>query len=82
MNQTALQTFYQSIKSKLTEEQRKEVDIEYVNALAVERQDFIDFGYRVRELDNIKDVYSGRVFVFKTYPERLYEDYFTQTHKP
>ncbi len=82
MNKTAIDTFYDSIKDMLTEEQRSLVSEYYVDAKKIDKQNYVDFGYRVREVEDIKDVYSGRVFVFKTYPERLYEDYFIQTFKP
>lgn len=82
MNKTAIDTFYESIKDMLTEEQRSLVSEYYVDAKKLDKQNYVDFGYRVREVEDIKDVYSGRVFVFKTYPERLYEDYFVQTFKP
>lgn len=82
MNKTAIDTFYDSIKDMLTEEQRSLVSEYYVDAKKLDKQNYVDFGYRVREVEDIKDVYSGRVFVFKTYPERLYEDYFIQTFKP
>ncbi len=82
MNKTAIDTFYESIKDMLTEEQRSLVSEYYVDAKKIDKQNYVDFGYRVREVEDIKDVYSGRVFVFKTYPERLYEDYFVQTFKP
>lgn len=82
MNKTAIDTFYDSIKGMLTEEQRSLVSEYYVDAKKLDKQNYVDFGYRVREVEDIKDVYSGRVFVFKTYPERLYEDYFVQTFKP
>lgn len=82
MNKTAIDTFYESIKDMLTEEQRSLVIEYYVDAKKIDKQNYVDFGYRVREVEDIKDVYSGRVFVFKTYPERLYEDYFIQTFKP
>lgn len=82
MNQTAIDFFYDAIKSKLTDEQRASVSELYLEARKIDKQHYIDFGYRVREVEDIKDVYSGRVFVFKTYPERLYEDYFIQTFKP
>lgn len=82
MNKTAIDTFYESIKDMLTEEQRSLVSEYYVDAKKLDKQNYVDFGYRVREVEDIKDVYSGRVFVFKTYPERLYEDYFIQTFKP
>lgn len=82
MNKTAIDIFYDSIKDMLTEEQRSLVSEYYVDAKKVDKQNYVDFGYRVREVEDIKDVYSGRVFVFKTYPERLYEDYFIQTFKP
>lgn len=82
MNKTAIDIFYDSIKDMLTEEQRSLVSEYYVDARKIDKQNYVDFGYRVREVEDIKDVYSGRVFVFKTYPERLYEDYFVQTFKP
>lgn len=82
MNKTAIDIFYDSIKDMLTEEQRSLVSEYYVDAKKIDKQNYVDFGYRVREVEDIKDVYSGRVFVFKTYPERLYEDYFIQTFKP
>ena len=82
MNKTAIDTFYESIKDMLTEEQRSLVSEYYVDAKKLDKQNYVDFGYRVREVEDIKDVYSGKVFVFKTYPERLYEDYFIQTFKP
>lgn len=82
MNKTAIDIFYDSIKDMLTEEQRSLVSEYYVDAKKLDKQNYVDFGYRVREVEDIKDVYSGRVFVFKTYPERLYEDYFIQTFKP
>lgn len=82
MNKTAIDTFYDSIKDMLTEEQRSLVGEYYVDAKKIDKQNYVDFGYRVREVEDIKDVYSGRMFVFKTYPERLYEDYFVQTFKP
>lgn len=82
MNKTAIDIFYDSIKDMLTEEQRSLVSEYYVDAKKIDKQNYVDFGYRVREVEDIKDVYSGKVFVFKTYPERLYEDYFIQTFKP
>lgn len=81
MNQTAIDFFYDAIKSKLTDEQRASVSELYLEAKRMDKQHYIDFGYRVREVEDIKDVYSGKVFVFKTYPERLYEDYFTSRFK-
>ena len=82
MNKTAIDIFYDSIKDMLTEEQRSLVSESYLDAKKIDKQNYVDFGYRVREVEDIKDVYSGKVFLFKTYPERLYEDYFIQTFKP
>lgn len=81
MNKTAINVFYDSIKGILTEEQLKECDKLLAPAVVLERQHLIDFGYRVRAVEDVNEVYSGMICVFKTYPERLYEDYFTQPSK-
>lgn len=80
MNQTAVSWLTDELMQHLSDDQKLTLIALSMTAEEMYRQQLLDFGYRVREVEDIKDVYSGMVCVFKTYPERVYEDYFVQPY--
>jgi hypothetical protein len=78
MNQTAVSWLTEELMQHLSDDQKVSLIGLFTIAEDMERQQLLDFGYRVRQIEDLKDVYSGMVCVFKTHPERLYEDYFIQ----
>jgi cytidylate kinase len=78
MNQTAVSWLTEELMQHLSDEQKVSLIGLFTIAEDMERQQLLDFGYRVRQCEDIDHVYTGRLCSFKTYPERLYEDYFIQ----